>query len=154
MYVLWAWTANENFIIALENIFQVLGDVQSRKLYDRGAFQGSLNKQKEAPRNYYSQTAAHTRRPDIPSGRNPIYDFDMWSRLHYGATMERRREAKARYDYMKDARSHDVHNKQKDNMVMFMILTTAFITCVTLLFGPGSDDFDKPPPVQRPTNQS
>lgn len=31
-------------------------------------------------------------------GRTPIYDFDEWSRSHYGKSFQRRKDAKARFE--------------------------------------------------------
>lgn len=51
-------------------------------------------------------------------GRTPIYDFDEWSRAHYGKSFQRRKDAKARFDRNQTHRRNHVLALQNE-MVLF-----------------------------------
>lgn len=40
-------------------------------------------------------------KPPPPTGSTPIYDFDEWSRAHYGQNFTRRQTARKRYERLK-----------------------------------------------------
>lgn len=77
---------------------------------------------------FYKQ---HLRRQEAPhaSGRTPIYDFDEWSKNHYGTAFNRRMAAKQKYDNKTENRVNDHLTKQKHYSVFWLI----FISIVYLL---------------------
>ncbi|KAF6216503.1 hypothetical protein GE061_000845 [Apolygus lucorum] len=124
----------------ITNAYKVLGDHVSRGLYDRGAFQQSTTTNQ---RNYYAQSSPQMRRPDVPSGKTPIYDFDMWSRLHYGRTMERRTTAKAKYQEKMNKDSFAKSEAKKEN-VTFSVLALLLLTgVISYSYNSMFDNFDR-----------
>lgn len=53
--------------------------------------------------NFYKSRETRTR-PPPPDGRQPIYDFDEWSRQHYGETLRKGREVKERRAFYSEQR--------------------------------------------------
>ncbi|XP_030373765.1 uncharacterized protein LOC115623522 isoform X2 [Scaptodrosophila lebanonensis] len=54
-------------------------------------------------------------------GRTPIYDFDEWSRAHYGKSFERRQEAKAKFDRIQNQKRSNTISTQNDILMLAFI---------------------------------
>ncbi|XP_066153642.1 dnaJ homolog subfamily C member 30, mitochondrial-like [Euwallacea fornicatus] len=85
----------------ITDAYEILGNVKSRKLYDKGFLSGSSKATQEQPspedplQKFYQSREVRTR-PPPSDGRQHIYDFDEWARVHYGETVRKMREMKAR----------------------------------------------------------
>uniref|UniRef100_A0A0A9YJ90 Chaperone protein DnaJ n=1 Tax=Lygus hesperus TaxID=30085 RepID=A0A0A9YJ90_LYGHE len=126
----------------INNAYKVLGDHANRGLYDRGAFQDSPS---PPVRNYYARSSPQMRRPDVPSGKTPIYDFDMWSRLHYGKTMERRSTAKAKYKERMDEGSFSKSQAKKENVTMSVFTAIMLTGLASYCYNKMFESLDKTP---------
>ncbi|XP_062563767.1 dnaJ homolog subfamily C member 30, mitochondrial [Armigeres subalbatus] len=93
---------------SITEAYEVLGNYRLRKLYDKGILHtaGRQYAQHQAVRNEPEEEDPQTRfykkrmtRTHVPtaSGRTPIYDFDEWSRNHYGQNFERKKTAEAKF---------------------------------------------------------
>lgn len=64
------------------------------------------------------------------TGRTPIYDFDEWSRNHYGDTFERKQRAKKKFD----ENVFKTTNDKLDNEKYVLIFLLAIITALMMFF--------------------
>lgn len=103
-------TAAEKFR-AITEAYEVLGNYRLRKLYDKGILhtagrqyarqQDAVSKEAEEEEDdpqtrFYKKRMTRTHVPTA-SGRTPIYDFDEWSRNHYGASFNRKKKAEEKF---------------------------------------------------------
>jgi DnaJ family protein C protein 30 len=90
---------------AITEAYEVLGNLRLRKLYDKGilhtagpqfAQHAEETTQNDTESRFYRSREQRSRAPP-PKGKTPIYNFDEWTHMHYGAAFARREAAKARY---------------------------------------------------------
>lgn len=60
-------------------------------------------------------------RPSSPMGKTPIYDFDEWSRAHYGTMFARDMAIKRAMEFRKQQR-RAIRNDIKSEKIMLMML--------------------------------
>lgn len=113
---------------AVKNAYEVLSNVNSKKLYDRGV--GHSPPVKKSPSNLHPKKKTY-----VPQevGRTPIYNFELWSRAHYGETIARRTDAKKKYSAAVAAEETDEeHNKGIVVVTAFMLvaIVTAMLQTV------------------------
>ncbi|XP_037806419.1 dnaJ homolog subfamily C member 30, mitochondrial-like [Lucilia sericata] len=92
--------------------YEVLGNFRLRRLYDKGIIhtagsqyaQATEETVREEPEveddpstKFYKSRFTKSKVSDT-EGRTPIYNFDEWSKAHYGKSFERRKAAKAKYE--------------------------------------------------------
>lgn len=131
---------NKNNEIAVEKFrqitqaYEVLGNFRLRKLYDKGIIHTAgpqyAQAQREADEAEFTEETvddpqtrfykARMKRSNVPnaSGRTTVYDFDEWSRSHYGANFNRRQEAKKKMQNQEEKRKSDALEFQTE-IVMF-----------------------------------
>ncbi|KRT83509.1 Chaperone [Oryctes borbonicus] len=120
--------------------YEVLGNVRTRRLYDKGVFVGESHfkhqhpGQDDDPRTKFYRSREHRHRP---MGRTPIYDFDEWSRAHYGATFARDMERKRREHMMKENREKGDNDVKVERAIFLMIFFLGILVYST------SDDYDR-----------
>jgi DnaJ-class molecular chaperone with C-terminal Zn finger domain len=90
---------------AITEAYEVLGNLRLKKLYDKGilhtagtqfARNAEETTQSDSESKFYKSREQRSKAPP-PAGKTPIYNFDEWTYMHYGAAFARREEAKARY---------------------------------------------------------
>lgn len=90
---------------AISEAYEVLGNLRLRRLYDKGilytagaqfARNAEGTTQNDSESKFYTSREQRSKAPP-PAGKTPIYNFDEWTHMHYGASFARREEAKARY---------------------------------------------------------
>lgn len=90
---------------AITEAYEVLGNLRLRRLYDKGilhtagaqfAQNAEETTQSDSESKFYKSREKRSKAPP-PAGKTPIYNFDEWTYMHYGAAFARREEAKARY---------------------------------------------------------
>lgn len=87
---------------------------------------GQQSRTEHSHARFYRSREVRTR-PPPPDGRTPIYDFDEWSRQHYGATFARDMRIKRRKDMKQMSQQHTQWNKQREKfLVAFFTLTLIF----------------------------
>ncbi|XP_067015042.1 dnaJ homolog subfamily C member 30, mitochondrial [Anabrus simplex] len=119
--------ASEKFR-AISEAYEVLGNFKLRKLYDKGILHTAGPQYADAAtvvdddqtRFYKSRTRRHT--APTPTGRTPIYDFDEWSRAHYGDAFARRAAAKEKFERKVMRERTNVYDIEKE-LVVFGILS-------------------------------
>ncbi|KAB0791758.1 hypothetical protein PPYR_03558 [Photinus pyralis] len=99
--------------------YEVLGNVRLRRLYDKGVSDvGDLSLNK-----FYKSREKRSRPPS--TGRSPIYDFDEWSRQHYGVLLRKEQEFKQRVQEHKEAKEHEAESVQMSRIMLVMLLLLA-----------------------------
>ncbi|GJQ81243.1 hypothetical protein Trydic_g20462 [Trypoxylus dichotomus] len=118
--------------------YEVLGNVRTRRLYDKGVFVGEPHFKHPAedddPKTKFYRSREYRHRP---TGKTPIYDFDEWSRAHYGATFARDMERKRRQQMMKNMRQKDENDLKVERAIFVMIFFLGVLMYMT------ADDYDR-----------
>uniref|UniRef100_A0A1B0BL66 J domain-containing protein n=1 Tax=Glossina palpalis gambiensis TaxID=67801 RepID=A0A1B0BL66_9MUSC len=83
---------------AINQAYEVLGNYKLRRLYDKAD-----NK-----------------------GRTPIYNFDEWSRAHYGQSFERRKTAKEKHD----RQTYEAKDQKLMSQNEYLLLVIMIFTCL------------------------
>lgn len=118
----------------LSKAYEILGNFRLRKLYDKGiihtagreysdAASHEINDHEDDPQTKFYKARMNRSDAPTPTGRTPIYDFDEWSRAHYGGTFERRQQGKKKLKKNYEQRRMDTDSLQKD----FMLYGLAFM---------------------------
>ncbi|KAH8419161.1 hypothetical protein KR222_006939, partial [Zaprionus bogoriensis] len=129
----------------INQAYEVLGNYRLRRLYDKGIVhtagaqyaqdirdvQQDLDvEEDDAQTKFYKSRFQKTKVADS-EGRTPIYDFDEWSRAHYGSSFDRRQQAREKYERLRMQKETSKASKQTD-VVMLSILFAGFV--VYLMF--------------------
>lgn len=64
-------------------------------------------------------------KPPPPTGRTPIYDFDEWSRSHYGATLARDIARKKRKQHDEFTKKENIEIVKKERVLLSALLLFA-----------------------------
>ncbi|KAJ8958470.1 hypothetical protein NQ318_002262 [Aromia moschata] len=67
-------------------------------------------------------------RPPAPTGRTPIYNFDEWSRTHYGATFQRTMETRNKQRRYQTKREQEVNDVKMEKLLF--IFGALFLMCM------------------------
>lgn len=131
---------NKNSDIAAEKFrqitqaYEVLGNFRLRKLYDKGIIHTAgpqyaraqreadeaefeAEKEEDPQTRFYKARMQRSNVPN-PSGRTPIYDFDEWSRSHYGANFARKQDGLKKMQTQEEKRKANSSQFQAE-IVMF-----------------------------------
>lgn len=117
----------------LSKAYEILGNFRLRKLYDKGIIHTAGREYSEAashdiadpeddPQTKFYKARMKRSDAPTPTGRTPIYDFDEWSRAHYGGTFERRQQGKKKFRDQENKRRTDADSLQKDFMLFGLVL--------------------------------
>lgn len=126
-----------------------LGNVSSRRMYDRGLVVGGSapiwREEEPAPKFYKDRDKRH----QVPTAvdRETVYDFDAWTRAHYVKAKDRSYAAKVRNEFRSNRRNNMYQRLQTDRY--FFLLLVAILGgfgLFELVFG---EKYDK---VKQPTN--
>lgn len=92
----------------ISQAYEVLGNYRLRRLYDKGVIHtaGATHARpteyeievEDDPETKFYKSRFKKSQVSDEMGRTPIYDFDEWSRSHYGKSFQRRKDAKARFE--------------------------------------------------------
>lgn len=91
----------------------------------------------------FYQSREKRARPPPPDGRTPIYDFDEWSRQHYGATFAEQQRSRQKAKYMRIVNTHYAEKKRVER-ASYAILVFLFILMYVLTV---REDYDNPMPT-------
>ncbi|ENN71469.1 hypothetical protein YQE_11886, partial [Dendroctonus ponderosae] len=115
--------------------YEVLGNVKTRRMYDKG-YLSQRPKESTAQRtpddplhNFYKSRESRKRTPNV-DGRQPIYNFDEWSRNHYGDSMRKAQEMKQRKAFY-DKRADDESSAREFEVRFYGFLLCVFV-CMLL----------------------
>lgn len=113
---------------AISEAYEVLGNVRLRRLYDKGVHHISANSRpqpayeepEDDPTTRFYRSREHRHKPPPPTGRTPIYDFDEWTKAHYGATFQKDRMRRKHTEYKRVAEVEDSNNAKRDRFLIGM----------------------------------
>ncbi|TMW53124.1 hypothetical protein DOY81_001852 [Sarcophaga bullata] len=134
--------------------YEVLGNFKLRRLYDKGIIHtaGSQYAQRtddakvvedevedDPSTKFYKSRFTKSTVADT-DGRTPIYDFDEWSKAHYGKSFERRKAAKAKYDRSQAQEKEHAFIAQNE----ILLFGIAFICVLVYLKFMAESSYDTP----------
>lgn len=138
---------SEESIIKFRQItaaYEILGNMKLRKMYDRGLLPHDGTCSPDVEVEYEEPTVKSPfkkTRSQPATGRTTVYDFDQWSRLHYGTTLNRRSTAKEKWQAQGADIKTEKGHQQSDNMVSVILLTVFIFSGLHLM---GSSEHDVP----------
>uniref|UniRef100_A0A1A9W8C0 J domain-containing protein n=1 Tax=Glossina brevipalpis TaxID=37001 RepID=A0A1A9W8C0_9MUSC len=118
---------------AINQAYEVLGNYKLRRLYDKGIIHTSHYAQKshdvddtepeidDPSTKFYKSRFTKSTVLDS-EGRTPIYNFDEWSRAHYGKSFERRKAAKAKHDRMTSETKDQKLMSQNEYLLLAIVI--------------------------------
>lgn len=120
--------------------YEILSDYKSRRLYDKGILmERNDGRSMEEMFKKQSSTIVQKQRP-VTTRTTPIYNFDEWSKAHYGESFQRRANAKAEFESRKQMKE-EAENMAKKITVAF---TGMLLFSLYLLVSATFADHDKP----------
>ncbi|KAH8359210.1 hypothetical protein KR093_005266 [Drosophila rubida] len=134
--------------------YEVLGNYRLRRLYDKGIVQtpGSrysqdiqnvekdFEQEEDDPQTkFYKSRFTKSKVTDM-KGRTPIYDFDEWSRAHYGKNFDRKQAAQQKYERQREQKDHNRISAQND----LVMLTFLFAGVAMYLMFIAETSYDTP----------
>ncbi|XP_045522317.1 dnaJ homolog subfamily C member 30, mitochondrial [Pieris brassicae] len=134
---------------AITEAYEVLGNINLKKMYDKGLMVGRHNdsrikyKPDVEPTDptlkfYKSRTKRHIT-PTI-DGKTPIYDFDAWSKQHYGEIFKKNQRAKNIIRTKKE--NADLHSQaRRQESIVYFISAVGFLFIVFVAYG--TTDYDE-----------
>lgn len=134
---------NEQKFRDITEAYEILGNVKSRKLYDKGFIgnsPSSTTATTDDPLHKFYKSREVRSRPPTPTGNVPIYNFDEWAKMHYGNTFRKSQQYKKRQAFREQmAKEHD-EKLQTDKLLLFI---TVFCACCFLYKMFYYEDYDK-----------
>lgn len=133
----------------LSKAYEILGNFRLRKLYDKGIIHTAGREYSEAashdiadpeddPQTKFYKARMKRSDAPTPTGRTPIYDFDEWSRAHYGGTFARRQEGKRKFVKNHQQRQMDADSVKKD----FMLFGLVFMVVGFMVISSNMESYD------------
>lgn len=119
----------------IKEAYEVLGNYRLRRLYDKGIVHTAgpqfADDRRDAARDieveeddpqtkFYKSRFTKSKVVDT-EGRTPIYDFDEWSRAHYGKNFEKRQAAQQKSERLRMQKEHSRISGQNDLVMLTMI---------------------------------
>ncbi|XP_001359582.3 dnaJ homolog subfamily C member 30, mitochondrial [Drosophila pseudoobscura] len=116
----------------INQAYEVLGNYRLRRLYDKGIvhtagaqYAQDIHDEPEPveddPETKFYKSRFQKSKVADSEGRTPIYDFDEWSRNHYGKSFDRRQAAQAKYDRLKTQKETSKASTQTDVVMLAFI---------------------------------
>ena len=128
--------------------YEVLGNFRLRKLYDKGILHSAGEKyQKHSPSHEEEEMDPTTRfykarmkkEHATATGRTPIYDFDEWTKSHYGGEMRRQQQIRQNFKSAHEKTTSNRAGSQLD----FMLFSLFLMVLLAAIFGQRSHDIDR-----------
>lgn len=101
---------------------------------------GVQQTQSEDPHARFYRSREVRTRPPPPDGRTPIYDFDEWSKQHYGATFAKDMHLKQRRRMRQMTYQHADWNRKNER---FLVAFFAVVMIVLYAFSGNNNDYDE-----------
>ncbi|XP_053680883.1 dnaJ homolog subfamily C member 30, mitochondrial [Anopheles nili] len=139
--------------------YEILGNYRLRKLYDKGILHTAGRQyaseapseaeetEDDAQTRFYKKRMSRTQAPTA-TGRTPIYDFDEWSRSHYGSRFDQKMKAEERFR-KKAEREEIFKTRLQHEYIIFPLLFFCILYCA-IVFQEGSYDTPKPTAKKEP----
>merc|ERR1711928_200551 len=122
--------------------YEILGNLKMRKMYDRGLFPGGrFDDSSDAGNAEFSDDAKYKRTRSQPAtGRTAIYNFDEWSRFHYGSALDRRNRMKEQFYQQQRNIARDKATRETE---FFPLYVVGFIVFLVVLNSAVYENNDK-----------
>ena len=131
--------------------YEILGNFDSRKIYDRSRLTGTREVIRRQPgraedpkAKYYQQQVAIFRQSQ-KFGATPMYDFDEWTREHYGDTFQRQLRDKKYTDYKRMTREFSDRNAETKTEKGFISVAVLCLAMILVLMSLNRTDYDERP---------
>lgn len=126
--------------------YEVLGNLKLRRMYDKGLLP------RDGVTFHRTMTDTEDLKPEVKSpfkrtrtqpatGRTHIYDFDEWSRVHYGNALNRRNAAKEKKKDIEESSRDNLHTAQSHSLLYFAMIGLSLLVLLQMM---GSPDHDNP----------
>lgn len=126
--------------------YEVLGNVKLRKMYDKGLINDAQGGTRpEHPETKFYRSRETRTRPPPPDGRTPIYDFDEWSRQHYGATFAKDMHLKHRRRIRQMSEQYTLQANINNKFIFVML----FLSGIIMYLSAKKDNYDDVEVVKR-----
>lgn len=89
-------------------------------------------------------------RPPPPDGRTPIYDFDEWSKQHYGATFAKKMKQQQKLRRAEVINEMYSARKKQDGFFLILVITAALVLFASSVF----DDYDRPKEIHKTSKRT
>ncbi|XP_013142533.1 PREDICTED: dnaJ homolog subfamily C member 30-like [Papilio polytes] len=134
---------------SITEAYEVLGNIKLKKMYDKGLLTGRENTSRmdytpdpepdDPTLKFYR---SHSKRQVTPSmdGRMPIYDFDAWSKQHYGDLLQKSVYEKE-FLRKKATKARELQHGQHQETLFYTIFGIACLFLFLVVYG--QDDYDK-----------
>ena len=127
--------------------YEVLGNIKLRKMYDKGLLPRDSSIRPDDLDIEYQEPEVKSpykrNRAQPTTGRTDIFDFDQWSRLHYGVAMNRRSAAKEKWEAQKVSDKELEDDHRSDSFIGFALLGVLLLVGLQAV---GTSDNDRPQP--------
>ncbi|KAL0105942.1 hypothetical protein PUN28_015983 [Cardiocondyla obscurior] len=113
----------------ISEAYEVLSNYEQRKIYDRNTLlhrQPTMSTTTEQPMSYYKDK--------VYSGSSKIYNFDEWTKAHYGQQIKLTRERRESYERSK---KNDYYQKDRSYAQISLLILT--VTIVAAYFREKTD---------------
>ncbi|KAG6442995.1 dnaJ homolog subfamily C member 30, mitochondrial [Manduca sexta] len=136
---------------AITEAYEVLGNVSLKRMYDRGLLVGKENTTRmdyqpepepTDPTLKFYKSRTHSNVTPTMDGTRPIYDFDSWSKQHYGDLFQKQKYDRQMNKIKWEKREHMQQDINQETFIYLLLLLTGVIFMV--ISGATSDyDVDK-----------
>ena len=123
----------------------MLGNLKTRKMYDRGllphdgvTFRRSADFDSEDFVKEEPKSPFKSKRSQPATGRTEAYNFDEWSRLHYGYTRNRSHDAKEKREQAENQRAYRKEVAKNEYLILVPMLI--LLAMLSLTSRPNYDD--------------
>ncbi|XP_034828010.1 uncharacterized protein [Maniola hyperantus] len=133
---------------AITEAYEVLGNINLKKMYDKGLLVGRSSatrtdyKPEEEPTDpslkFYKSRRDRNVVPTM-DGKTPIYDFDTWSKHHYGSLLKKNQDQK---EFVKKQREKQISKEQSAHQELTLYSMFAIGTLFMALLFYGTTDYD------------
>ncbi|XP_058062942.1 dnaJ homolog subfamily C member 30, mitochondrial [Anopheles bellator] len=136
--------------------YEVLGNYRLRKLYDKGILHTAGHEyanatqpaaepvEDDAQTRFYKKRMERSQAPSA-TGRTPIYDFDEWSRNHYGSRFEQKMKAEERFR-KKAEREEIFKTRLQHEYIIFPLIVFSVLYFIIMM---QESSYDTPKPVTK-----
>ncbi|XP_045770827.1 dnaJ homolog subfamily C member 30, mitochondrial [Maniola jurtina] len=133
---------------AITEAYEVLGNIKLKKMYDKGLLVGRSSathtdyKPEEEPTDptlkFYKSRKDRNVVPTM-DGKTPIYDFDAWSKHHYGSLLKKNQDQK---EFVRKQREKQISKEQSAKQELTLYSMFAIGTLFMALLVYGTADYD------------
>ncbi|CAK1590306.1 unnamed protein product [Parnassius mnemosyne] len=141
-------TAEKKFR-AITEAYKVLGNVKLKKMYDKGLLVGRENTTRmdyqpepeptDPTLRFYK---SHSKRQVTPTidGKTPIYDFDAWSKQHYGDLLQKSIYEKE-FIRKQNTHSKEASHAYRQEAMLYVVFAICFLFAFVVFYG--KEDYDR-----------